>query len=114
MTKNSVNNLQRAACLRHNAATATISTQVGFPAKCVHFHPVHISIPRDLGVALSVAISIEETMESTDIAAGGDDNVIREGKTKILKNKDVFYNKVQEFNRDLRYVSFCLFTPLLS
>lgn len=42
-------------------------------------------------------------MESIDDANGKDENIIKEGKTKILKNKDVFYNKVQEFNRDLRY-----------
>ena len=32
------------------------------------------------------------------------ENVIREGKAEVhlLSNKNVFYNPVQEFNRDLR------------
>lgn len=35
-------------------------------------------------------------------------HVIKEGKAEILvADKKVFYNPVQEFNRDLRYCSFC-------
>lgn len=34
------------------------------------------------------------------------DSTIFEGKAKIYKSSDVFYNKVQEFNRDLRFVLF--------
>lgn len=32
------------------------------------------------------------------------DNVIREGKAKIFLNENIFYNPVQEFNRDMRYI----------
>ena len=32
-------------------------------------------------------------------------NILKEGKAEILiEEKNVFYNPVQEFNRDLRYV----------
>lgn len=35
--------------------------------------------------------------------------IIKEGKAEILVlEKNVFYNPVQEFNRDLRYVYFSL------
>lgn len=34
-----------------------------------------------------------------------DKNIIREGKAEILvQDANVFYNHVQEFNRDLRYI----------
>lgn len=34
--------------------------------------------------------------------SNGDRQEIREGKVTIQQPKTVFYNKVQEFNRDLR------------
>ena len=36
------------------------------------------------------------------VSENHDEFVIVEGKAKILKKKTVFYNKVQQFNRDLR------------
>lgn len=36
------------------------------------------------------------------MADHGEFNVIKEGQAEIRQPKSVFYNKVQEFNRDLR------------
>lgn len=42
-------------------------------------------------------------MEATTNGSGSaSEEVIVEGKAKIFKRPGVFYNKVQEFNRDLR------------
>lgn len=48
----------------------------------------------------------EEAAECAD----GERQVVAEGKAEVLLSsaRNVFYNPVQEFNRDLRYVHYCL------
>lgn len=41
-----------------------------------------------------------------DIADDPNFVAIEEGQVKVYQPANVFYNKVQEFNRDLRYYSF--------
>ncbi len=36
-----------------------------------------------------------------------DETVITEGKAKIITSSNIFYNPVQEFNRDMRYLLNC-------
>lgn len=55
--------------------------------------------------------------EAKDPIASSDENktetktsIVREGKAEILvSDKKVFYNPVQEFNRDLRFVNSIIF-----
>jgi tRNA G26 N,N-dimethylase Trm1 len=50
--------------------------------------------------------------EEMDKCADSERNIISEGKAEILLSsaRHVFYNPVQEFNRDLRYVHYELCT----
>ena len=42
-------------------------------------------------------------------------SIIKEGRAEILvKEKDVFYNPVQEFNRDLRFVKLYTYERILN
>lgn len=57
---------------------------------------------------------MEEVSENSMVTDESDTNVIKEGKSRIIKTNDVFYNKAQEFNRDLRYVQVLLGQKLTS
>jgi tRNA G26 N,N-dimethylase Trm1 len=48
--------------------------------------------------------------EETAKCADGEGKLIAEGKAEVLLSsaRNVFYNPVQEFNRDLRYVQYWL------
>ena len=49
---------------------------------------------------------MDEKSEEAEQGVGSEKKVITEGKAEVLLSsaRNVFYNPVQEFNRDLRYV----------
>lgn len=51
-------------------------------------------------------IQMDKTGEKEETCRDSEKKVITEGKAEVLiySSKNVFYNPVQEFNRDLRYV----------